>query len=155
MSGICIVTGGAGFIGCALSKGLSSRFGKVVAVDNLHPQVHATRARPAALHEEVELVVGDVSEPAVWEDLLIGLRPTTVVHLAAETGTGQSLTESSRHVGVNLMGTSAMIDAFVRKDIVPDQFVLTSSRAVYGEGLWFDAEGRKVSPGFVRLRAGH
>ena len=31
-------------------------------VDNLHPQVHATRERPAALHEAAELVVADVVE---------------------------------------------------------------------------------------------
>ena len=85
--------------------------------------------------------------PPLWDALLAQVRPTTVIHLAAETGTGQSLTESSRHVNVNLMGTSAMLDAFVRKGIVPGHFVLTSSRAVYGEGLWLDAAGKPVSPG--------
>ena len=157
MSEICLVTGGAGFIGCALSEGLVTRFDKVVAVDNLHPQVHARHERPAALHKDVELVVGDVSDAAMWDALLARVRPTTVIHLAAETGTGQSLTESSRHVNVNLMGTSAMLDAFVRKGIVPGHFVLTSSRAVYGEGMWLDAAGQPVSPGLrdkAQLEAG-
>lgn len=157
MTETCLVTGGAGFIGCALSEGLAARFGKVVAVDNLHPQVHACRQRPPALHKNVELVVGDVSDAAMWDDLLARVKPTTVVHLAAETGTGQSLTEASRHVNVNLIGTSAMLDAFVRKGIVPGQFVLTSSRAVYGEGLWLDAAAKPVSPGLrdkAQLEAG-
>lgn len=147
MNEACLVTGGAGFIGCALSASLVERFGQVVAVDNLHPQVHARHERPAALHKDVQLVIGDVTDGKMWDDLLTQFKPTTVIHLAAETGTGQSLTESSRHVGVNLLGTSTMLDAFVGKGIVPKNFVLTSSRAVYGEGLWLDTEGRKVSPG--------
>lgn len=147
MAETCLVTGGAGFIGCALSDGLVARFGKVVAVDNLHPQVHPRPERPQALHKDVQLVVGDVADAAMWDALLAQVKPTTVVHLAAETGTGQSLTESSRHVNVNLMGTSTMLDAFVRHGCIPENFVLTSSRAVYGEGLWLDAAGRSLSPG--------
>jgi dTDP-L-rhamnose 4-epimerase len=143
----CLVTGGAGFIGCALSAGLAARFGQVVAIDNLHPQVHGRRERPSALHKDVQLVVGDVSDPKMWDELLTRLRPTTVVHLAAETGTGQSLTESSRHVNVNLLGTSTMLDAFVGRGSIPKHFVLTSSRAIYGEGLWLDSAGISVSPG--------
>jgi len=143
----CIVTGGAGFIGCALSGGLARRFGRVIAIDSLHPQVHATPDRPQALAASVELVVGDVADPLVWERVLDDASPNCVVHLAAETGTGQSLTQSSRHVWANLMGTSVMLDAFSRRDIVPDQFVLTSSRAVYGEGAWRNAAGALVYPG--------
>ena len=45
----CVVTGGAGFIGCALSSGLSRRFERVIVLDCLHPQIHPTPARPAAL----------------------------------------------------------------------------------------------------------
>jgi dTDP-L-rhamnose 4-epimerase len=32
-----MVTGGAGFIGCAVSAGLAAKFAEVIAVDNLHP----------------------------------------------------------------------------------------------------------------------
>ncbi|MDY6076114.1 NAD-dependent epimerase/dehydratase family protein, partial [Mobiluncus sp.] len=39
MSNGCLVTGGAGFIGCALSRPLAERFDRVVALDNLQPQV--------------------------------------------------------------------------------------------------------------------
>ena len=48
MTTTCLVTGGAGFIGCALSERLPDHFDRVVAMDNLHPQVHAApSARPA------------------------------------------------------------------------------------------------------------
>lgn len=143
----CIVTGGAGFIGCALSAGLVRRYDRVLAIDNLHPQIHPTRSRPAALHRDVELLVGDVASASTWDEILAVTTPDTIVHLAAETGTGQSLTESSRHVTVNLLGTSAMLDALVRHQETPRQILLTSSRAVYGEGLWIDRQGGRVSPG--------
>ena len=142
-----LVTGGAGFIGCALAGRLLGRFDRVVAVDSLHPQVHPTTTRPAALAEGVELVVGDVTLPATWDALLPDVRPDAVVHLAAETGTAQSLTEASRHAVANVVGTTAMLDAFGRHDRRPDRVVLASSRAVYGEGAWQDPDGRVVLPG--------
>ena len=142
-----LITGGAGFIGCALAGRLRGRFDRVVAMDSLHPQVHSTRTRPAALHEAVELVVADVTHPAAWDELLTHVRPDAVVHLAAETGTAQSLTEASRHASVNVVGTTTMLDAFTRHDALPDRVVLASSRAVYGEGAWQDASGAVVLPG--------
>lgn len=153
----CVVTGGAGFIGCALSSALVSRFSSVVAVDNLHPQVHKKQGRPSNLHPDVQLIVDNVASPTFWDQLLSTLHPDTIIHLAAETGTGQSLTESSRHVTTNLLGTSTMLDALVRHQMLPNQIVLTSSRAVYGEGLWVDERGRRISPGTrgkVQLEAG-
>ena len=142
-----LVTGGAGFIGCALAGRLLGRFDRVVAVDSLHPQVHPTTTRPAALAEGVELVVADVTLPATWDALLPDVRPDAVVHLAAETGTAQSLTEASRHAVANVVGTTAMLDAFGRHDRRPDRVVLASSRAVYGEGAWQDPDGQVVLPG--------
>lgn len=133
-----LVTGGAGFIGCAATTALAGAFDRVVALDNLHPQIHQSQARPAALDERVELVVGDVTVTGDW-DLLLGeqdIRPDVVLHLAAETGTGQSLTESNRHALVNVVGTTQLLDALVRHDALPRRIVLTSSRAVYGEGAW-------------------
>lgn len=141
-----LVTGGAGFIGVATAPDLVSRF-RVVAIDNLHPQIHASGQRPAALHPEVELVVGDVTDPAVWDGVLKKMRPDVVLHLAAETGTGQSLAEASRHAMVNVVGTTQMLDAFVRHDAMPNRIVLTSSRAVYGEGAWAGPDGALTYPG--------
>jgi dTDP-L-rhamnose 4-epimerase len=141
-----LVTGGAGFIGCALSPHLLEQGHRVVAVDNLLDQVHPARTRPAALPEPVELVVGDVADADVWDSLLERVRPELVVHLAAETGTAQSLTESTRHARTNVVGTTAMLDAFVRHDALPRHVVLTSSRAIYGEGPWQAADGTVFEP---------
>lgn len=144
-TGTVLVTGGAGFIGCALSAGLTEQFGRVVAFDNLHPQIHATRTRPEALAPGVELVVGDVTDAAAWDALLPALKPDVVIHLAAETGTGQSLSESSRHGSVNVVGTTQLMDALNRHGL-PRRIVLSSSRAVYGEGAWRRPDGSLFYP---------
>lgn len=144
----CVVTGGAGFIGCSISSELVLRFGRVVALDNLHPQIHPTRSRPAALHRDVELRVADVADANAWDALLSDVQPTLVIHLAAETGTGQSLTEATRHATVNVTGTAIMLDALSRANIMPRRLLLASSRAVYGEGAWRSKdEGSTHYPG--------
>lgn len=147
MSGACLVTGGAGFIGCAISPLLVERFDRVVALDNMHPQIHATPDRPAALHASAELVRGDVTDRECWDDLLARCHPDTIIHLAAETGTGQSLTEATRHASVNVVGATQMLDALARHERLPRRIVLASSRAVYGEGEWRDANGAIHYPG--------
>ena len=143
---VCLVTGGAGFIGCALSPALVAQFNTVVALDNLHPQIHATQRRPPALHSGVHLVVGDVTHNSVWDRLLASCRPDVIIHLAAETGTGQSLRDSGRHAQANVCGTTAMLDGLTRAGFAPAQFVLASSRAVYGEGGWTGEAGHVVYP---------
>ena len=135
-----VVTGGAGFIGCAISSSLADSGLPVVAVDNLLPQVHPDQQRPEALDSRVELMPRDVTEAATWDELLSRYVPRLLIHLAAETGTGQSLTESTRHAMVNVVGTTTMLDGLLRHQAMPQHVVLTSSRAVYGEGQWVDGE---------------
>ena len=113
----------------------------------MHPQVHESPDRPADLDERVEFVVGDVTKPEDWDALLADATPTHIIHLAAETGTGQSLREATRHADVNVVGTTQMLDALVRHEKLPEKIVLTSSRAVYGEGKWVDAQGNETYPG--------
>jgi dTDP-L-rhamnose 4-epimerase len=150
---VCLVTGGAGFIGCAISGLLAERFERVVAVDNLHPQIHARQERPASLDPRVELLVKDVTDPSHWSEILDVVQPQVVVHLAAETGTGQSLTESTRHAAVNVVGTTVMLDAFSQRQLFPEAILLTSSRAVYGEGAWRQRGGEGISYPGQRTRA--
>jgi dTDP-L-rhamnose 4-epimerase len=57
-----------------------------------------------------------------------------VVHLAAETGTGQSMYEMRRYVETNVTGTAVLLEACAERQVA--KIVLASSRAVYGEGMW-------------------
>lgn len=155
--GTVLITGGAGFIGCALSKKLAEQADRWVVLDSLHPQVHAGARPPSELNRNAELVRGDVTDSVTWDSVLAAVRPDTVIHLAAETGTAQSLDEASRHARVNVVGTTEMIDAFGRSGYLPSHLLLSSSRAVYGEGQWRRDSGEFYQPGqrsHVQLTAG-
>lgn len=145
--GRVLVTGGAGFIGSTLATELAARAEQWVVLDNLHPQVHPGSQPPADLPEAVDLRVGDVTVAEDLDAVVADLRPDTIVHLAAETGTAQSLSESTRHGMVNVVGTTQLLDACTRAGHVPAHVVLTSSRAVYGEGLWRNPDGSTFQPG--------
>jgi dTDP-L-rhamnose 4-epimerase len=145
--GTVLVTGGAGFIGCAIADRLAGDADRWIVFDNLHPQVHEGSKRPAALAESAELIVGDVTNPADWDTVLGAAKPDIVIHLAAETGTAQSLDEASRHSRVNVVGTTEMTDGLGRSAIVPKHVLLSSSRAVYGEGSWQRSDGTVFQPG--------
>ncbi len=97
--------------------------------------MHGERAA-IDLPPSVRLFTGDVTHAPDCDAVLRQVRPSQIVHLAAETGTAQSLSEATRHGSVNVVGTTQLIDALSRCAHVPDQFVLASSRAVYGEGAW-------------------
>jgi dTDP-L-rhamnose 4-epimerase len=130
-----LITGGAGFIGSALARRLVSAGYDVAVFDVLHPQVHGERP-VIDLPASVRLFTGDVTHASDCDAVLRLFRPSQIVHLAAETGTAQSLSEATRHGSVNVVGTTQLVDALSRASLVPDQFVLASSRAVYGEGAW-------------------
>lgn len=146
MASTVLITGGAGFIGCNVGSRFVAEGKRVVALDSLHPQVHHGVGRPEDLHPDVELLSGDVADVGTWQAVLSLVRPDVIVHLAAETGTGQSLTEASRHALANVVGTTRMLDALKNVDHRPGHFVLASSRAVYGEGAWQDSAGAVVRP---------
>lgn len=128
-----LITGGAGFIGQHLARRLAPSH-DLVALDSLNEQVHLDPESARAAFPG-EVVVGDVAEPRSWRDLP---RPDAVIHLAAETGTGQSMYEQDRYTRVNVVGTRLAGEASVGWDV---PLVAVSSRAVYGEGRHRTASG--------------
>ncbi|MCL3859380.1 NAD-dependent epimerase/dehydratase family protein, partial [Pediococcus pentosaceus] len=85
---------------------------------------------------------GDVRLREDWLQALPG--QDVVVHLAAETGTGQSMYEIDRYVDVNVRGTSLFLDLIGNKvqgcDSVK-RVVVASSRSIYGEGKYNGMNG--------------
>ena len=123
-----LVTGGCGFIGQYVARRLAGEGHEVVALDSLLPQVHLD---PEASRDAFpgSVVVGDVADSMSWDGLADDFGG--VVHLAAETGTGQSMYESDRYYRVNVEGTR-LAGQFAARLGVP--LVALSSRAVYGDG---------------------
>lgn len=136
MSQLVLVTGGAGFIGTHLSRKLLAAGLRVRILDNLSPQIHGpdaqTRYDPPA---GAEFMLGDVTSRHDVERAIEGA--STIVHLAAETGTGQSMYEIDRYYRVNVQGTALMFDVLANRDVRSlTNVVLASSRSVYGEGAY-------------------
>jgi dTDP-L-rhamnose 4-epimerase len=146
MSKRILITGGAGFIGCEVGAAFGSDGHDVVALDNLHPQIHPLPGLPKRMATSVRFVPGDVTSAGNLDTLFKYFLPDVVLHLAAETGTGQSLTEAGRHASVNVAGTAQLLDALTRAQHVPEHLMLASSRAVYGDGAWQDDAGTVFYP---------
>ncbi len=140
-----LVTGGAGFIGTALARSSASSSSQWVVYDSLLEQVHGPRPQ-LDLPPDVRVVEGDVRDVELLTQVVAELRPEIVVHLASETGTGQSLDLPRRHTDVNVTGTAALMEALDTAGVAPRRLVLTSSRAVYGEGAWLDRSGTVTYP---------
>ena len=137
-----LVTGGAGFIGSRLVRALlhADPHRRIWVLDNLHPQVHGSKAATPAFPSQVEFVRGDVADPDAVRAVVRQAAPRLVYHLAAETGTGQSFDEPARYCNVNVMGTAHLLEALRGVDSTR-RVVLAGSRAVYGEGAYVDSDG--------------
>jgi dTDP-L-rhamnose 4-epimerase len=145
MADLVLVTGGAGFIGSHTVDRLLGAGFAVRVVDNLHRQVHADGAPPRHLSPEAELRRVDVRD---LEGMRRAVRGAThVLHLAAETSVGQSLYHGDEHADVNVRGTAVLFRAIREEGVELARFVLSSSRAVYGEGRHRCAHCGDLNPG--------
>ncbi len=123
---LCLVTGGPGFIGSALVRGLLDRGCAVRVFDDL------SSGRPenlAGLEGRIDFVRGDVRDAAALRAAVRGA--DAVFHLAAIASVQASVDDPAATHDVNVTGTlNALLaarDAHVRR------FVFTSSSAVYGD----------------------
>ena len=130
-----LVTGGAGFIGTHTARSLHAAGHQVRILDILDRQIHGDEARFSdELLNIAECVRGDVCNVADCMRALEGI--DCVFHFASRTGVGQSMYDMQDYVCTNVSGTAALIECIVKGRIPLKRFVLSSSRAVYGEGLF-------------------
>jgi dTDP-L-rhamnose 4-epimerase len=131
-----LITGGAGFIGLRVARKLLSEGHEVSILDCFSPQIHGDNsALPPDLRNAVRLFRGDVRDEASWAAALPGQQ--ILIHLAAETGTGQSMYEVAKYEQTNIAGSALLYDALAGKTRHQlERVVVASSRAIYGEGAY-------------------
>lgn len=133
-----LVTGGAGFIGSNLALRLVKSGYEVTVLDNLNKQIHGENPNDSFLYnkiknvEGIRFIKGDVRVREDWIKALKGV--DVIAHLAADTGTGQSMYEVARYTDVNVNGTAVMYDILTNEETSVKKVILSSSRAIYGEG---------------------
>lgn len=144
-----LITGGAGFIGSNLSNRLVGKGYNVRVLDNLSTQIHGVNPEKTSplyrsIIDKVEFIKGSVTSKDDWKKSLES--QDVVIHLASETGTGQSMYKIKDYVNVNIAGTALLLDILANEKHSISKIVLSSSRAVYGEGKYECSEHGIVYP---------
>lgn len=144
-----LITGGAGFIGSSLAIKLIEKGYKITILDNLSTQIHGEDPETTSplynrIKDKVNFIKGTVTSREDWEKALIGQH--VIVHLAAETGTGQSMYCIEKYTEVNIQGTAIMLDLLANNENNVEKIVIASSRSIYGEGKYRHPELGIVYP---------
>ena len=144
-----LITGGAGFIGSNLALALISKGHKITVLDNLSNQIHGdipekTSSLYRSIKDKVVFIKGTVTSRSDWNKAIKG--QDVIVHLAAETGTGQSMYRIVRYTEVNVLGTAILLDILANEKHNVKKIVVASSRSVYGEGKYIHPELGAVYP---------
>ena len=117
-----LITGGAGFLGAALSNRLFRQGHHVRVLDDL------STGDPAALEPEIHFTRGDINDrPKLWT-LLQDI--DCVYHLAARVSVPESVLFPQDYNTVNVGGTATLMEAV--RDAGTPKIVLASSGAIYG-----------------------
>lgn len=135
-----LVIGSEGFIGGHLKSILEARGDTLICVDDLLPRVHGQEP----IRTNPELFKVDIRNYAALKRVLIGLstdKIDEIYFLASDTSTGTSLIEIDEHLSQNILGLAVLLRVLSDIGIKIGRFVLTSSRAVYGNGYASDSAG--------------
>ena len=119
-----LVTGGAGYIGSHMVKMLTKLGYSALILDNL-----STSSKGFSKYGE--LIVGDLADEVLLEDLFSKHQFDGVLHFAATSLVGDSMTDPSKYYRNNVSNTINLLDAMVRHNV--KSFVFSSSAAVYGK----------------------
>lgn len=142
-----LVTGAAGFIGSHVLDRLLAAGHEVVGVDCLEPRVHPGQTKPAWWPESVQLHVTEVAHIPYW----VYANAEAVIHLAAQVGVADSMTDPLRYVGGNTLQTASFLGdlrAVLHRGILR-RVVVASSMSVYGSGGMLVTEDAPTVPASV------
>lgn len=134
-----LITGGAGFIGSNLALKLILKGYNVTVLDTLSKQIHGENPEETSplylsIKDKVNFIKGSVTSREDWMKALEGQE--AVIHLAAETGTGQSMYEIEKYVQTNIGGTAILLDILTNTKHNVKRVIVAESRAIYGEGKY-------------------
>jgi UDP-glucose 4-epimerase len=119
------VTGGAGYIGSVVAEVLLHDGHDVLVIDNLC-KGHREAVDPAAGFAEL-----DLSETVKVADALSAFEADAVIHMAAHSLVGESVTHPAKYYANNVIDGLSLLDAMRAAKV--SRLVFSSTAAVYGE----------------------
>ncbi len=118
------VTGGAGYIGSVCVEELLNAGHSVTVFDNL------TEGHRSAVDPRARFIQGDFSDRDMIHATLDEVRPSAVIHFAANALVGESMTNPSKYFRNNVAAGINLLDAAVAAGV--KRFVFSSTCATYG-----------------------
>jgi len=120
-----LVTGGAGYIGSHTVRELLRTGQKVAVYDNL------STGHLWAVPQGVTLIKGDIADRKKLTETFRQHEIEAVVHFAASSLVGESMTQPAKYYRNNVAGTLALLETMQECGV--KQIVFSSTAAVYGE----------------------
>ncbi|EIT83896.1 UDP-glucose 4-epimerase [Fictibacillus macauensis ZFHKF-1] len=120
-----LITGGAGYIGSHTVRHFQQQGESVVVYD------HLGQGHKDAVSTDVPFYAGDLHDQAMLRSVFGAHDITAVIHFAAHSLVGESVTGPLRYYENNLAGTMKLLEVMLEFDV--KQIVFSSTAAVYGE----------------------
>lgn len=120
-----LVLGGAGYIGSHTVFALIEKGEDVVIIDNLET------GHIEAVHPKARFYQGDIRDRAFVDSVLDKEKIDAVIHFAANSLVGESMTNPLKYYDNNVNGTKVLLQSMVAHGI--DKIVFSSTAATYGE----------------------
>ena len=120
-----LVLGGAGYIGSHTVYELVAKGEDVVVVDNLET------GHIEAVHPEARFYQGDIRDRAFVDSVFEKENIDAVIHFAANSLVGESMTNPLKYYDNNVNGTKVLLESMIAHDV--KKIVFSSTAATYGE----------------------
>lgn len=106
-----LITGGAGFIGSALTRHVISSLGwSATVVDKLTYAGHLSSLSAVAEHPEFRFIKADICNRAILTEVFEAVQPEIVFHLAAESHVDRSIAGATDFIFTNVVGTFNLLE---------------------------------------------
>jgi UDP-glucuronate 4-epimerase len=150
-----LVTGAAGFVGSFVAARVAGMGHTVVGCDNFNdyysPKLKHDRVQALLVPAGVACRSVELADAAQVNALFDTLRPTLVVHLAAQAGVRYSLENPAAYIQSNLVAYGNMLEACRRHQV--QHLLYASSSSVYGANAKVPFSERDVTDAPVSLYA--
>jgi len=120
-----LVTGGAGYIGSVVTEECIAAGHTAFVIDDL------SKGHEWMVHPDAELTVGNIGDRELVTDLLGSKRIDAVIHMAAASLVGESMTDPAKYYSNNVTAGAALLDSMLEAGV--KKIIFSSTAATYGE----------------------